>query len=76
MKIKELIFDHTGNGKKISILDDLSGKQGWLQAKQITISSFEMEDMDVQTDSRIGRKATANLIQNPFQIGSVNRHLP
>ncbi len=42
--LQELIFDYTCNGKKISILENLTGKQGWLQAKQISISSFEMED--------------------------------
>ena len=42
--LQELIFDYTGNEKKISILENLQGKQGWLQAKQISISSFEMED--------------------------------
>ena len=42
--LQELVFDYSGNGKKISILENLTGKQGWLQAKQISISSFEMED--------------------------------
>jgi len=42
--LHELIFDYTSNGKKISILENLNGKEGWLQAKQISISSFEMED--------------------------------
>ena len=42
--LKELIFDLTNNEKKISILESLIGKQGWLQVRQITISSFEMED--------------------------------
>ncbi len=44
MPLQELIFDYTGNEKKISILENLKGKQGWLQAKQISISSFETED--------------------------------
>ena len=44
LQIKELQFDYSGGEKKISILDELVGKQGWLQAKQITISSFENED--------------------------------
>jgi ERCC4-related helicase len=42
--IQELEFNLTSSDKKISILDDIKGKCGWLQAKQITISSFEMED--------------------------------
>jgi len=44
LQIQELQFDYSGSEKKISILDELVGKQGWLQAKQITISSFENED--------------------------------
>ena len=42
--LQELIFDYSSNGKKISIIETLKGKQGWLHAKQISISSFEMED--------------------------------
>ena len=44
LQIQELQFDYSDSEKKISILDELVGKQGWLQAKQITISSFENED--------------------------------
>ena len=40
----EIIFNYSDNKKKISILENLRGKQGWLQAKQISISSFEIED--------------------------------
>ncbi len=42
--VQELLFDLTNNEKRISILENLKGKQGWLQAKQISISSFETED--------------------------------
>lgn len=41
---KQLVFNLSGSDKKISILEPLIGKEGWLQAKQISISSFEMED--------------------------------
>ncbi len=44
LPVQELVFDFTNSGKIISILEPLKGKQGWLQAKQISISSFEMED--------------------------------
>ena len=44
LNIQELIFDYSGSDKKISIVEELIGKQGWLQSKQITISSFEEED--------------------------------
>lgn len=44
LSVCTLEFDLSKNDKKISILENLKGKQGWLQAKQISISSFEMED--------------------------------
>ena len=44
LNIQELVFDYSGSEKKISIVEDLIGRQGWLQSKQITISSFEEED--------------------------------
>lgn len=42
--LQELIFDLTNNNTKISILENIKGKKGWMQVKQISISSFEMED--------------------------------
>ncbi|MCX6280197.1 MAG: SNF2-related protein [Bacteroidetes bacterium] len=42
--VQELVFDYSNCEKKISILESLRDSQGWLQAKQISISSFEMED--------------------------------
>jgi len=44
LPLQELVFDYSNCEKKISILESLIGKQGWLQAKQISISSFETED--------------------------------
>ncbi len=44
LNIGELQFNYTGTDKKISVIENLINKQGWLQAKQITISSFENED--------------------------------
>ena len=44
LPLQELIFNYTNSEKKISILENIKGKQGWLQAKQISISSFETED--------------------------------
>lgn len=44
MPIKELTFDYSSNTTKISILETLIGYQGWIRAKQISISSFETED--------------------------------
>ena len=41
---KQLTFHLSTSDKKISILEDLKGKEGWLQVKQLSISSFETED--------------------------------
>lgn len=40
----ELIFDYTQTQKKISILEELIGKSGWLTVVKLTISSLETED--------------------------------
>lgn len=39
-----LVFNYTGNGKKISILEDLVGQTGWLSVRNVSISTFETED--------------------------------
>jgi ERCC4-related helicase len=44
LSLSELEFDLSGSDKKISVLENLKGKRGWLQAKEISISSFEVED--------------------------------
>lgn len=45
LPIKELIFDYTNNKTtKITILEDLIGKSGWLTLKNLTVDSFEKED--------------------------------
>ncbi len=41
---KELIFDYSGSGKIISVVDELKGKSGYLQIEELSISSFETED--------------------------------
>jgi len=39
-----LVFNYTTNEKKISILEELVGQNGWLCAKSISVSTFETED--------------------------------
>ncbi len=41
---KKLIFDYSNTPKRISILESLVGKAGWLSAVNLTIHSFESED--------------------------------
>jgi len=40
----ELIFDYSNTTKRISILQPLIGKAGWLRAVNLTVNSFESED--------------------------------
>lgn len=45
LETKELIFDYTNNTeKRISIIEDLVGKSGWMILKNFTVSAFEQED--------------------------------
>lgn len=44
LPIYEVTFDYSNSGIIISILGNMKGKSGWLQMKQLTISSFETED--------------------------------
>lgn len=44
LPVQELVFNLSGNTHKISILEQLKGKRGYLQARELSISSFETED--------------------------------
>lgn len=44
LRSDELIIDYSGSQIKISILEPLLGKKGWLSVNQMTIDSFEAED--------------------------------
>jgi ERCC4-related helicase len=41
---KKLTFDYTQSGKKISILEPLIGKTGWLNVTELSVTSLEAED--------------------------------
>ncbi len=41
---KTLSFRYTGAGKRISILEELAGKEGWLTCELLTLSAFESQD--------------------------------
>ncbi|MBA3352549.1 MAG: DEAD/DEAH box helicase family protein [Blastocatellia bacterium] len=41
---KTLTFRYTGAGKRIFVLDELAGKEGWLMGELLTVSAFESED--------------------------------
>ena len=44
LSLQQLTFDYSGTAKKISILDPLTDKSGWLSLVALTINSFETED--------------------------------
>ena len=39
-----VVFDYSGSGKIISILEPLTGKSGWLRIRQLSIKTFNNED--------------------------------
>jgi len=41
----EVMFDYTGSGKKIAILEPLRGRRGWLVCSRLTLSALETEDL-------------------------------
>jgi superfamily II DNA or RNA helicase len=40
----EVRFDYSGSGKRIALLDELVGRQGWLICSRLTITTFDTED--------------------------------
>jgi len=44
LSVKSLVFNYSKSGKRISILDDLIGNEGWLTCEFLTISAFDAED--------------------------------
>ncbi|WP_449258330.1 SNF2-related protein [Chlorobium limicola] len=44
LPVRELVFDYTGSPKKISMLEQLVAKSGWLQVCLFAIESFETEE--------------------------------
>lgn len=44
LPLQEVVFDLSGTPLQITILEDLKGKAGWLQLRQLSIQSFETED--------------------------------
>lgn len=45
----ELIFDYSGSGKRITILNELIDKAGWLICTRFSVNSLEVEDYIVLT---------------------------
>lgn len=54
LKLTELVFNLTGSSSKITVLENLPVKQGWLQCSQITVESL------LQTEDRLILAAVAD----------------
>lgn len=42
--IAELAFDYSNTGRRISVIDPLCGKSGWLVVQKVTVTAFETEE--------------------------------
>lgn len=72
----ELVFDLTGSGQKIHILNDLKGKSGFLKMSYLTIESAEDEDFiltsAITEEGRVlGIDQIARMIALPAQTNEV-----
>lgn len=71
LAVKTLVFDYTGSGKRITILEELVGKQGWLTCELLTISAFDSEDhllLAGALDS--GKAITSEQCRRLFSLGA------
>lgn len=44
LPVRQVVFDYTGSPKKITALEPLVGKSGWMQLSKLSIQSFQEED--------------------------------
>lgn len=73
---KTLVFDYTGSGKRITILEELVGKEGWLTCELLTISAFDSEDhILVAGASDSGKALTSEQCRRLFSLGAVEELL-
>ncbi|KOH46705.1 SNF2-related protein [Sunxiuqinia dokdonensis] len=66
---REITFDYTNTPTKITLLEELSGKTGWLQVNLLTIASFENEEylmLAGVTDD--GEKLDAEICRKLFSV--------
>jgi hypothetical protein len=42
--VSKVVFDYSGHPARISVVDDLKGKSGWLVLQRLAIDSFEREE--------------------------------
>lgn len=44
LKGEEITFRYTGSGMNIAIVESLRGQSGWLRARRLTVSTFDIQD--------------------------------
>jgi superfamily II DNA/RNA helicase len=44
LPVKEVVFDYSNTTGKISVVEELQGKSGWMQVQLLTVESFEKEE--------------------------------
>ena len=70
----ELEFDYTNTPKKITILEPIVGKSGWMKLSLLTISSFETEEHILMSGiTENGESLDPEIIQKFFSVdGRIN----
>jgi adenine-specific DNA-methyltransferase len=47
LPVTEVLFDYTGHGSKISVVEPLVGQSGWLEISKFTVSAVEVDEFFV-----------------------------
>lgn len=66
---REITFDYTNTPTKITLLEELSGKTGWLQASLFSVTSFDSEEHILLSGfTNDGKELDAEICQKFFSI--------
>lgn len=77
LPVQELAFDYSSGKKKITVLEPLKGKAGWLSIMNLTIDAFEVEDKILfcgVTDK--GAELDAEQVQRLFSLPAEGEATP
>lgn len=73
LPIGELTFDYSNNQKKITALEPLIGKSGWIQLSQLKINSFQEEDYLIAVGFSEDEELDPTLIPRFFSLEVSNQ---
>lgn len=69
LPVQELVFDYSSGKKKITALEPLKGKTGWLSIINLTIDAFEVEDKILFCGvSEKGKELDSEQVQRLFSL--------